>query len=178
MRDARPISRDKPLHRPLRPLQPQPPVREGFDWAAAGWAGLVAGIVLIASETLMIKLAGGGVSPIRQIAAIALGESALPEPTSHTAIVYLAAMAVHLPLSLLYARILAVFIERRAMPNALAAGVLFGAGLYGLNYYVFSEIFPWFAPARNWGTLLSHLLFGLVAAGVYKLERQSSRRSS
>jgi hypothetical protein len=144
-----------------------------LDWAAAGWAGLAAGLLMIALETALSSLSAGaaGTGPIRQIAAIALGGSVLPPLSPFTGLVFLAAMSVHLPLSLIYARLLAPLVHGSRGGRAAAIGVLFGAGLYALNYYALAGVFPWFAASRGWITLVSHLAFGAVAAGMYVLLR-------
>jgi len=150
-----------------------------LDWAAAGWAGLAAGFVMILLETSFASMftTESGVSPVRQIAAIALSESVLPPVSPFTAIVFLAAMGVHLPLSLVYARVLAVFVHGAPLGRAVAIGALFGAALYAVNYYALTNVFAWFAASRGWITLLAHLAFGATAAGLYVLlsERRPPR---
>lgn len=140
------------------------PVKPGLDWAASGWAGLAAGTAFV----LMQALIGGGASEAaRRIASIALGESALPASGSLSVLIFLAAAAVHIPLSLIYARVLAAMIDGMRAAPAAAAGALFGLCLYALNYYVFSGMFPWFVSARGPGALGAHVLFGVLAAWIY-----------
>jgi hypothetical protein len=143
----------------------------GLDWAAAGWAGLFAGLTMILLEVALGLLFAGasGTDPVRRIAAIALSQSVLPPLSPFTALVFFAAMSVHLPLSLLYARALAPFVQGRTLGRATAVGLAFGAGLYALNYYALAGLFPWFEAARGWVTFVSHLAFGGTAAGGYVL---------
>ncbi|MDE2492143.1 MAG: hypothetical protein KGM24_14950, partial [Elusimicrobia bacterium] len=157
--------------RRARPRSASAPPRGELDWAAAGWAGLSAGLLMILFETALSSLSAGasGTDPVRRIAAIALNRSVLPALSPFTGLVFLAAMSVHLPLSLLYARLLAPLVHGARAGRAVAIGVLFGAGLYALNYYALAGLFPWFAAARGWITLASHLLFGATAAGAYVL---------
>jgi len=77
------------------------------------------------------------------------------------------ALAVHFPLSILYAVILAWIIHRWATGRAIWVGAAFGLVLYLVNFYGFTAIFPWFAMARNWVSIVSHILFGMVAAWAY-----------
>ena len=143
----------------------------GLNWAAAGWAGVSAGAAFLALETW----AAGARDAIALIASVALGPGMTPAPSP--ALVYLAAAAVHLPLSLIYARLLAVLINGRSMGASLAYGAAFGAALYGLNFYVFSAAFPLFALARGPASLAAHFAYGLIAAGVYtKLAARYQRR--
>ncbi|MFI5360953.1 MAG: hypothetical protein ACHQ49_03190 [Elusimicrobiota bacterium] len=151
------------LHSPAR--------KKGIDWAAAGWAGIAAGVVYILLESALLSMFTGGPTSdaMRQIAQIALSEATLPPRDSFTVLVFMMAMAVHLPLSLLYARILATLIDGMKASTAVAIGAAYGAGLYVINYYAFTGIFPWFAAARGWMTLASHIVFGVVAAEGYVL---------
>jgi|CXWL01.1.fsa_nt_gi hypothetical protein len=166
------MSHTKTLSRPRIHIPPPPPAptpaREGFDWAAGGWAGVIAGAAFLLIETTLITMFGSvtQTDAIRQIAAISLGESVLPTST-FTALVFMAAMAVHLPLSLLYARIVAAFVHGRSIPHAIGIGAVFGVALYFINYHAFTHLFPWFALARGWVTLTSHIAFGVLAAGTY-----------
>lgn len=146
-----------------------------YDWAAAGWAGVVAGLTMILLETLLSALFNGPDDPVRSIAAIALGDSVLPPLSPLTAIVFLAAMGVHLPLSLIYARALAVLSHGLRPAPAAAVGASFGAVLYALNYYALSTAFPWFAQARGWIALTAHLAFGVTAAVSYAVATEGRR---
>lgn len=47
---------------------------------------------------------------------------------------------------------------------ALAAGGFYGLMLYMVNLYGLTMLFPWFSVARDWITLLAHLVFGLTLA--------------
>jgi hypothetical protein len=147
-----------------RPLE-----ERNFNWAASGWAGLIAGVLYIVLDSLLITLFTGGASldVVRRIAEIALRQSAPPPRTAFTVLVFFAAMVVHLPLSLLYARGIAAVVQGMSEPRAVAFGAALGAGLYGVNYYVFVRLFPWFADGRSWIALISHVAFGATAAWVY-----------
>jgi hypothetical protein len=51
---------------------------------------------------------------------------------------------------------------------------MFGLALYLVNFYLLADFFPWFIDMRGGVTLLAHLIFGMLAAGVYwKLEKNS-----
>jgi|GEM_PF-255376 len=150
-----------------------------FDWGAAGWAGLVAGILYILVDSTMVALFTNNSSSdlVRQIAGIALGPSGAP-PTTYSATVLFAATVVHLPLSLLYARLIAAVVQKMAPARATACGAVLGAGLYALNYYGFTLLFPWFAIGRGWITLAAHVFFGAAAAWIYIAETGKTRYSA
>lgn len=155
------------------------PPPETFDWSASGWAGFVAGAAFIVIQISFTSMFSGDANTdaIRQIAAIALGESVLPSPTPFTAIVFLAAMGVHMIMSLIYARILAAIINGMTAERAMLIGAGFGAALYAVNYYAFTNAFPWFIASRGWVTLFSHVVFGVLAAGVYQWLTSARRRT-
>lgn len=160
MREQKTLRRP-PVHRPA----PSPP-DTGLSWGASGWAGLVAGAAFILIQGLIV--AGfGGPNPVRLLASIALGESVVAGEAP-ASIVVLAAAAVHLQLSMIYARVLAGMIHRRTQDRAILIGALFGAGLYLLNYHAFAALFPWFAAARGVAAFSAHVAFGVTAAWIYK----------
>ncbi|MDQ6831079.1 MAG: hypothetical protein M3081_19630 [Gemmatimonadota bacterium] len=150
------------------------------DWSAAAWAGIIAGLVFMALEMMMVAafLGNSPWGPPRMIAAIVMGKGVLPmpggSPPTFDAGVLAAAMMVHFVLSIIFAMILAFAIAGRTYGAALAIGAVTGLLLYLVNFYLFTGIFPWFAMARNWVTIFSHVAFGLVAAMVYwKLSRRT-----
>lgn len=156
-----------PVH---RPRAPEPAVEEGLDWGASGWAGLGAGAAFVLLQTFagLVFGEGGATEAVRRLASVALGESALSAVEPFSPLIFFAAAAVHIPLSLIYARVLAALIHGMKTGRALGVGALFGAGLYLVNYYAIAGFFPWFVSARGPAALLSHLVFGLLAAGIYK----------
>ncbi len=171
----------KTLRRPPAPRLTEPIVEGGMDWGAAGWAGLAAGAAFVLLQTFSGLVFGGGGSSeaVRRLASVALGESVMTGETPFTGLVFFAAAIVHIPLSLIYARVLAAIIHKLDMARALGVGAVFGASLYFVNYYAVSDFFPWFVSARGPEALISHLVFGLLAAGIYKrlTRRQRLRKS-
>ena len=58
---------------------------------------------------------------------------------------------------------------------ASLVGAMFGLAMYLLNFYGMTRLFPWFAEARNWVSVVSHLMFGVVVADAYlRLERKDT----
>lgn len=147
-----------------------PGSKKEFDWAASGWAGLAGGGLLLVWELTAAPLFLG-ISPaemIRRVAAIALGGPIPPSLTAFTGVVGLAAMVVHLPLSLIYARLLSGMIHRMRTRPAVIFGAAFGGALYFVNFYGFTALFPWLLDARGWPTFVGHVLYAATAAAVYK----------
>jgi hypothetical protein len=152
-----------------------------LDWKAAIWAGIVAGLVFLVLEMLLVQLVGGGSmwGPPRMMAAIVMGRVILPPPATFDAGMFIVAMIVHFVLSLVYAFIFAWILSRwlMTMTSAAIGGLVFGLVIYAVNFYGFTAVFPWFAEARNWITILSHVIFGVTLGVVYEpLARIASSR--
>ncbi|WP_230459446.1 hypothetical protein [Burkholderia ubonensis] len=57
--------------------------------------------------------------------------------------------------------------ETSSVGMASLVGAVFGVALYAINFYGMTRWSPWFADARNWASLFSHVVFGLVASDTY-----------
>ena len=143
-----------------------------FDFRAATIAGTAAAIVSTVVE-LLLWLAFGFALPetlvrdARFAAAIVLGRRVLPPPATFDWQVMAVASCVHFALSIAYAIVLAVAIERLSARAAIAIGALFGVALYAINMYAFTWLFPWFAITRDAITLVAHVAFGLAVSATY-----------
>jgi uncharacterized membrane protein YagU involved in acid resistance len=143
-----------------------------FNWKVAIWAGLIAGAVFMIMEMTLVALAGGESpwAPPRMIAAIVLGENVLPPPATFDIGIMTTALIVHFALSIVYAVLFAWVVSRWQMSRgvAIVLGAGFGLALYLINFYpIAAALFPWFAMARNWISILSHIVFGAVLAWSY-----------
>ena len=139
-----------------------------FDGQAALWAGLIGGTVFLLSELLMVPALGGGslYGPLRMMAAIVLGPSVLATDTFNI-VVLGTALVVHYFLSLFYALIFALCVNRLQPGGATIAGLVGGFLLYLVNFYGFTALFPWFVGARTGITIFNHLIFGLTTVFFY-----------
>jgi uncharacterized membrane protein YagU involved in acid resistance len=149
----------------------------GIRWGTAAWAGLVGGLVFMMMEMLLVWLAMGQSpwGPPRMIAAMVMGKDVLPPPATFSAVIMMVAMAVHFMLSVVYGLVLGAIIHRMDKGAALATGAVVGLVVYFVNFHlVTSVIFPWFAMAQNWVSVLSHVVFGVVIAAVYTGVRDGS----
>lgn len=139
----------------------------GIDIRAAIIAGLIAAVVFLILEMALLPLIGvSATAPLNMMAAMVMGTEVLP-PAALTIGIFLTAFIIHLALSIIYAFILAAFINRRPSRQALTIGLIFGLVLFLVNFYIFTAFFPWFAEARNWVNVVAHLAFGATAAMVY-----------
>lgn len=132
-------------------------------------AGVAAGVVSTLVQVLLWVIFTDEFPAVlfrdaRLTAALALGGRVLPPPATFDAGVWIAAMFIHFALSICYAALLAPLATRIGSAMALVAGAVFGAAIYVVNLYGFTEVFPWFTQARGWITVAAHVIFGLTAA--------------
>jgi uncharacterized membrane protein YagU involved in acid resistance len=144
------------------------------NWPAAVYAGLAAGFLATAAEIVLWALFTDALPATflrdaRFAAAIALGRKALTSTATVDWDVWVVATLVHLALSLAYASMLSLLIRRLPLYSCLLAGAAFGLVLYAINMYGFTTLFPWFEATRDWITATAHVVFGIVAAGVYAM---------
>lgn len=134
-------------------------------WIAGAVAGLIAGAVFMMVEMAMVMMFMGESpwGPPRMMGAMLLGQGALPPPATFDMGIIMAAMAVHVPLSVVYGLIGAWLIRRFDWGGAALIGAAFGFAIYIVNFYfVAPAMFPWFVMARNWISAVTHIVFGIV----------------
>src|ERR1700674_452099 len=90
-------------------------------------------------------------------------------PASFDWAVMLVATLLHFALSITYGLILARLTSCLGLMLSLLAGAAFGVFVFAVNMYGSTAVFPWFEAARDWVTVAAHLVFGIAAAGVYKV---------
>lgn len=144
---------------------------QALNWKAAIWAGIVAGIVFIMLEMALVALLQGMSpwGPPRMMAAMVMGEGVLPPPATFDFGIMMVAMIIHMMLSILLAIILGFGISRFGLSllAAILVGAAFGVVVYYVNFYGFTQLFPWFAMARGAISIFAHAMFGLVLGWVY-----------
>jgi hypothetical protein len=144
----------------------------------------MAGVVFLVLELVLATLIPGGspwASP-RMLASIILGRDVLHAPAAFEAGIMVAALAMHFVLAIVFALILSLIMVRFSFDSsagmASLAGAMFCLAMYLLNFYGMTRLFPWFAEARNWVSVVSHLVFGVVVADTYmRLERKDVHSS-
>lgn len=105
----------------------------------------------------------------RLTAAMIMGTGVLPPPSTPQWDILVVATLIHFSLSVVYALIPTYWFVRLRTGPALVAGALYGLTIYVVNLYGFTALFPWFAVARDWVTLVTHLAFGVALAGTCRL---------
>ena len=140
-----------------------------FDWRAALWASLIAGLAFALLDT-GLDWALRGVSPwtpLRKTAAIVLGPDTLSSSEMVSPWIVLVAIALHFVLSIAYGTLLAIIMPTIDKAWVLLIGGFYGLALYYINFYGFNAFSPWFADERDWQSIASHLVFGAVLAYAY-----------
>jgi hypothetical protein len=142
-------------------------------WRGAVLSGIVAGIIATIAQIALWWAASEPLPGIlfrdaRLTAAIVMGREVLPHPATFAWSIMWVATLVHFALSVVYGLMLALVISRLNTALALLAGAAFGLFLYAINMYGFTAIFPWFEATRDGITAAAHVVFGVVAAAVYK----------
>ena len=144
-------------------------------WRAAVYAGVVRRVLATAVEIALWWAFTDALPDIlfrdaRFAAALAFGRGVLSAQAFDWSVMFIAAL-VHFALSVVYALILSRLIWRLTLYPSLLAGTAFGLVLFSVNMYGFTMVFPWFEACRDWITVVAHLVFGMVAAGVYSVLR-------
>ena len=134
-------------------------------------ASVIAGLVFAMMEMVLVAVVKGQpwYGPLHMIAAIGMGrQDVLPPPPAFDFGVAAIAMLIHMVLSILLGLVLATVLLAVRSSMAWLLGLIFGVALYYINFYGFTALFPWFAEARGWISMVSHAAFGLVLALVYR----------
>ena len=145
-------------------------IHQILDIKAALIAALVSGLVFFLLNLLLSQVAvGSSWVYIRVIASIVMGEGILPPPASFDISIFLISLILHLLISVIFALMIDLAIYRWGLIIGFLGGGLLGLSLYVINFYALSYFFPWFFPYRSWVMVVSHIVFGALAGGIYEL---------
>lgn len=151
-------------------------------WWDGVWAGLIAGAAFMMIEMLLVW-ALKGESPWRpphMMAAMVRGPGVLPPEGTYAAAnmgIMLTAMAVHMPLAMMYGLLGAWMVHRFDLGWALVIGAVFGWAIYVLNFLVVAPVlFPWFGMARGGVSIFGHVMFGVILTGSHIALRRRRRQ--
>ncbi|MDX1376985.1 MAG: hypothetical protein R3357_15570 [Burkholderiales bacterium] len=159
--------------------------RRLIHWRAALLAGLAGGIAFLVLQPFLTLMVSGESfwAPLRMIAAILMGRGVL-EAEGFGFGPLLAALLVHFALSLVYGVGFGLIVHRWHMglwrwntSLATAVGAVYGVALFALNFFAFTQLFPWFAEARSVVTLFTHIAFGAVVGVAYAKFAQAQREA-
>ena len=143
-------------------------IRRQVAWRAIPIAAVVAGTLFLLVNILLMPfvLETDPLLLIRYQASLVLGPDVLVSPTASTILV---GIITHYLLALIFTFIITIVIHRWGLLVGIMGGALLGLALYCINLYTMTLVFPWFFAINNSVLLLSHVLFGAAAGGVYEL---------
>ena len=145
-------------------------LKQVMDWRAAFIAGIISGAVLLLLVILAVPAVMGWNAwvVVRYIASIFMGQTILPPPATFHLTALIIALITHTIISVGSAILLAFTIHRWGLLIGIIGGAVFGLCLYGINFFSLTYFFPWFFLIKGWAMMLSHIIFGAVAGGVYE----------
>lgn len=130
-------------------------------WLAAGTAFL---LVNVLAMPLVLEI--DGTLALRYFGALLLGPDVLLGDDQTPLIV---GALVNYGLALVFTTVIAIVVHRWGLLVGLLGGAALGLSIYGINLYTMTVFFEWFFALNSVVLLASHVLFGLVAGGVYEL---------
>lgn len=142
-------------------------IRRNVAWRAIPIAAFVAGTAHLLVNLLLMPLIHG-VSPqviIQYTASLLLGSEMLDDISGVT---ILTGIVVHYLIALLLTLVIAIVVHRWGLLVGIIGGAILGAAFYGINLYTMTLFFPWYFAINGPVLLLSHIVFGAVAGGVYE----------
>lgn len=142
-----------------------------INWSAAVWASIIAGLVFAVLEVAVRPLlqAVSPWAPLHMIGAIALGPGAMTSTDTFDIGIIATAVIVHMILAVVYGVILAFLVMKLDTGMATVVGGAFGLALYFINFYFFTRWFPWFADARDWISISTHIVQSGLMAYLYRM---------
>jgi hypothetical protein len=145
-------------------------LRQLVDWRAAIRAGIISGLVFFLVNMLLTWLVlDAPWITARFFASLVLGKSILPPPATFDGVALAVGLLVNQGIAIPFACLIAYVFHRWGLLVGIAGGALFGLVLYGISFYSLTNVFPQFYFINSSLMLISHVIFGAVAGGVYEL---------
>ncbi len=142
-------------------------IQQNVAWRAIPFAGLIAGtvflIMMLVLSPLLLQINPSII--LRYFASLVMGTSALV--TDNTSFL-LVGVLVHYGLSLIFTLIIAIVVHKWGLGVGIVGGAILGLSFYGINLYAGTLIFDWFFAIDSPLLVISHIVFGAVAGGVYE----------
>ena len=142
-------------------------IQRNVLWRAIPFAGLVAGTVFLLLNMILspILLQLDATVIIRYFASILMGPSAL---VTGDTVVLIVGILTHYALSILFTLVIAIVVHRWGLGVGIVGGAILGLSIYAINIYTLTLLFEWFFAINSPLLLVSHVIFGAVAGGVYE----------
>ena len=145
-------------------------MKQLVDWSSSLWAGVIAGLIFLLANLFWLPQVMGGNAwvIIRLLASLMMGKAILAPPATFHLGALVIGLITHFTLSISYACLIAFLIHRWGLLTGIFLGAMLGAVIYVINIYSLTLLFPWFFGMRHTAFLLTHILFGLCAGGLYE----------
>ena len=145
-------------------------MQQVMDWKAAFWAGIAAGILFYLLNIFIVPLILGGNMwvIIRLFASIVYGDAILAPPSTYDTGALFASILITLVLSIGFTFLIAFVFHKWGLLVGIVGGAIFGLCIYLVNFYSLSFFFPWFFALSSWPFVITHILFGAFAGGIYE----------
>lgn len=143
-------------------------IQRNVAWRAIPFAGLIAGTVFLLINLILSPLLLQ-IDPtiiLRYFASLVMGPSAL---VSDNASFLLVGILTHYALSILFTFVISIVIHKWGLGVGIVGGAILGLSIYGINLYTGTLIFEWFYAIDSPLLIVSHIIFGAVAGGVYEM---------
>jgi hypothetical protein len=113
----------------------------------------------------------------RRVSWLLLREDVQPTSTTSQPGLIVLALTIHAMLSTVYSMLIGLATRSLRAGPAILLGALIGLGIYLVNYYALTPVFPVFAEARGLTAIAAHVAFGAGAAAMFRavLPRRSRR---
>lgn len=137
-------------------------------WRAVFISGLVAGTLFLLVNVLLapaVLQVDAGLT-LRYFAALVMGSRVLTQAGTEVLVV---GVIVHYLLSLAFALLIAIVVHRWGLLVGIVGGALLGLAIYSINLYTLTLFFQWFFAINSTIIIISHVIFGAVAGGVYEM---------
>ncbi len=146
-------------------------IHQIMDLKAAFWAGIIAGIIFYLLNIFIVPLLLGGNMwvIIRLFASIIYGDAILAPPSNFHGRALLVSILINFILSIGFTFLIAFVFHKWGLVVGIIGGAIFGLGIYLVNFYSLSYFFPWFFALSSWPFVITHILFGAFAGGIYEV---------
>ena len=145
-------------------------MRAVVDWSAALWSGIFSGIVFYFLNILLIPFVYGvsAWTIVRYLASPLLGESILPPPSTFNISALIISFVCTVVLSIAFTVVVSYVLHRGGLIVGICGGALFGLALYFINFNTLTLIIPWLYVLKSPMMLINHIIFGILAGGLYE----------
>lgn len=142
-------------------------IQRNVAWRAIPFAGLIAGTVFLVMMLVLspLLLQIDPTITLRYFASLVMGTDAL---VTDNASLLLVGIVVHYVLSIIFTLVIAIVVHQWGLMVGIIGGAILGLSFYGINLYMGTLIFDWFFAINSSLLIISHVVFGAVAGGIYE----------